>query len=300
MDLKKLNHAIVLAEEGSFARASNRLHLSQPALSRSIQTLEGYLGVKLFDRHPSGIWLTVPGKTLLARAEELLRSASGLRREAELIQGVKHGILSIGLGPVPSQMLLPAFVGRLFEESPRIKVHSIIQHRAYLLEALLRESIELFVSHIHKLDQHTNVVVEPVGSLKLGFFVRKAHPLADQKTITLDDLYDFPLASHTLDESRGDYKQVTQKVLDGWPGLLTCENILVLKSAALTSSTILMTAFALIEEELNTGDLISLPTDPLGLSPYTELGIVHLADRSLSPLASHVVETIRHHMSLNA
>ncbi|MEJ0048830.1 MAG: LysR family transcriptional regulator [Rhodospirillales bacterium] len=50
MDLKKLGHAVVLEEERNFARAAARVHITQSALSRSIQALEAELGVRLFDR----------------------------------------------------------------------------------------------------------------------------------------------------------------------------------------------------------------------------------------------------------
>ena len=55
---RRLTHLIALAEEGSFARAAERVHLSQPALSRSIQALEDELGMKLFDRAARGVAMT--------------------------------------------------------------------------------------------------------------------------------------------------------------------------------------------------------------------------------------------------
>jgi DNA-binding transcriptional LysR family regulator len=166
-----------------------------------------------------------------------------------------------------------------------------------LLEALLGESIEFFVSHIHNFSQLTSISVEPIGNLKLGFFVRKTHPLLKLRSIDLDQLYEYPLASHTRDESRSDYKQVMQSILGDWPGLLTCENILVLKSAALNSDAILMTAWALVEREVESGELLPLPTEHLGLSPSSNLGVIRLAGRSLSPLAGHVVAAIKSHLS---
>jgi DNA-binding transcriptional LysR family regulator len=65
MDLKRMKHAIALADELSFARAAEKLHLSQPALSRSIQTLEEDVGMLLFDRDNRNVALTTVGKVFM-------------------------------------------------------------------------------------------------------------------------------------------------------------------------------------------------------------------------------------------
>src|SRR5690554_6103639 len=75
IDLRKLNHALAIAEAASYARASERLHLTQSALTRSIQALESELGLQLFDRGKSGVRPTVDGEKILDRARYLLLQA---------------------------------------------------------------------------------------------------------------------------------------------------------------------------------------------------------------------------------
>ena len=65
MDLRKLRHAVFVADWGNFTTAAARLHLSQPALSRSIQTLEDELGLKLFERVAAGVVTTVAGASVI-------------------------------------------------------------------------------------------------------------------------------------------------------------------------------------------------------------------------------------------
>ena len=67
-DLRQLRHFVALAEHGHFARAAAAVHLSQPALSRSIQALEASLGCNLVDRHSRGISLTAHGSLVLEQA----------------------------------------------------------------------------------------------------------------------------------------------------------------------------------------------------------------------------------------
>lgn len=297
MDLKKLRHAIALAEEGTFAAAAKRVHLSQPALSRSIQALEEDLGLKLFDRHPGGVWLTVPGQILLQQARDVLRSANSLRREAELIQGVKQGILSIGLGPVPSHMALPALADGLFEKDVSVRIHVITQDRSHLLELLLDESIELFVSHTHALSAQSRIIIEPIGHFQLGFFVRHNHPILRHPSLSIKLLHEYPLASHTFEDSRDYSEQATRHVLAEWPRQLTNDSILGLKSAMPYSDMILFTARCLVADEIGAGKLVPLATEPLDLLPHFQMGIVRLAGRSLSPLAEHVTGLIRTYLS---
>ena len=75
MDLKRLGHLVALADECHFARAAERVHLSQPAFSRSIQTIESDLGMRLFDRESGQVKPTPAGAFLIERARRLLFDA---------------------------------------------------------------------------------------------------------------------------------------------------------------------------------------------------------------------------------
>src|SRR3982074_1764810 len=96
---RRLTHLIALAEEGSFARAAQRVHLSQPALSRSIQTLEEEIGLRLFDRAARGVAITSAGKLILWRARRVLFETRCLARDVELLKTHEFGQLRAGLGP---------------------------------------------------------------------------------------------------------------------------------------------------------------------------------------------------------
>lgn len=84
MDLRRLSHFIALVEEGRFAPAAERVHLSQAAFSRSIQALEERVGMQLVDRGPHGITLTQAGDVVLRRARELVFDSSCMMRDLAL------------------------------------------------------------------------------------------------------------------------------------------------------------------------------------------------------------------------
>ena len=81
-ELQQLRQVIALAEHGSFVRAAAALHISQPALSRSIQNLERHFGSELFQRSSVGVVPTDVGRLYIERARDLLRLAEDLERDA--------------------------------------------------------------------------------------------------------------------------------------------------------------------------------------------------------------------------
>lgn len=91
MDLRRLQHFVTIARLRSYHRAAEHLHLSQPALSRSIQALEAQYQVRLFDRGRGGIELTSIGAQLLKRAEDLLHNAGSME---ELLRGAAEGSMA--------------------------------------------------------------------------------------------------------------------------------------------------------------------------------------------------------------
>ncbi|MCU1476824.1 MAG: transcriptional regulator [Subtercola sp.] len=93
LDLRKLRYFVVLAEELHYGRASERLHLAQPVLTRQIRRLEDELGVQLFDRDSRGTALTASGVALLEHARPLLASAAALRNELAPVHSLRVGVM---------------------------------------------------------------------------------------------------------------------------------------------------------------------------------------------------------------
>lgn len=121
MDLYQLRTFVVVARERSITRASELLHLSQPAVSAHIKTLEDTLGLTLFERTARGMLLTREGERLLAKAEQTLAAQQELVDEARRIKGHLTGKLRLGAGgnaqPMPALLL-----ARLAELHPSVEV----------------------------------------------------------------------------------------------------------------------------------------------------------------------------------
>lgn len=123
MDFVQLRAFVTVAKEGNLTRAAEKLHVTQPAVSLQIKSLQEQLGLSLFTRQSSGMALTKEGKQLLLLAERLLQKEQEFRQQALLLQtnsNVVAGILSIGTILDPEFIRLGIFLKRLVELHPHL------------------------------------------------------------------------------------------------------------------------------------------------------------------------------------
>lgn len=127
MELRHLRYFIAVAEELNFSRAAERLHVSQPPLSRQIRDLEAELGVKLLDRDRQGVQLTQAGQAVLVRSRKLVHDAESLLAEARMRDQEGREELQIGYAPSPTSVVISEILARYHEMSPgaRITLHDL-------------------------------------------------------------------------------------------------------------------------------------------------------------------------------
>jgi DNA-binding transcriptional LysR family regulator len=122
MDIHQLKTFVTVAREGSITRASEILHLSQPAVSAHIKAIEDALGLALFERNARGMSLTPDGERLLAKAEQTLASHRELLEEATRIKGHVTGRLRIGAGNNASHEAVGRLLTTLAQRCPEVDV----------------------------------------------------------------------------------------------------------------------------------------------------------------------------------
>jgi LysR family transcriptional regulator, benzoate and cis,cis-muconate-responsive activator of ben and cat genes len=127
MELRHLRYFIAVAEELNFSRAAERLHVSQPPLSRQIRDLETELQVQLLQRDRQSVRLTPAGRALLARSRKLVQDAESLKAEAQTIGQGREQELQIGYAPSPTAVVIAEILARHHELSPgaRITLHDL-------------------------------------------------------------------------------------------------------------------------------------------------------------------------------
>ena len=118
MELRHLRYFIAVADELSFSRAAEKLHVSQPPLSRQIRDLETELGVKLLERSRQGVRLTRLGNGVLARSRTLVREAESFKAEARILDKRMHEELRIGYAPFPTALIIAKVLSSYHQLAP--------------------------------------------------------------------------------------------------------------------------------------------------------------------------------------
>lgn len=150
--LSELRVFVVAAEELSFSRAAERLHLSQSAVSQNIQSLEREFGVDLFERRGRSVRLTEGGQALLPMAQEV---SNAIQRMSEVMNGVEGevaGELIIGCSTTSGKYLLPNLVAAFRGQHPLVRVSIKIMARDEVIARLIDERLALGVAS-HKIEQ---------------------------------------------------------------------------------------------------------------------------------------------------
>jgi len=133
MELYQLRSFLAVAEAGNLTRAAEKLHLSQPALSAQIRSLEDELEVTLFERSSGGMTPTAAGRRLLAATEKVLAAAQSLRSEARALKGEVAGAVTVGTVSDPAFIRLGEFMAAAVERYPllQVELHHVISGDAF-------------------------------------------------------------------------------------------------------------------------------------------------------------------------
>jgi len=132
-----------VAEQASFRKASEALHLSQPAVSQHIHALEEELGLRLFDRSGTQTSLTPAGRLLLKYAERSARVLEEARSALAKLDGEVSGELRIGASTTVAQYILPRILGAFLKDNPRVTLSVESGNTEEIVALLLRDAILL-------------------------------------------------------------------------------------------------------------------------------------------------------------
>jgi len=191
VDLASLNAFIAIAEMGSFSLAADRLHLTQPAVSKRLATLETQLNVRLFDRLGREIGLTEAGRALLPRAYQILNVLDDTRRALTNLNGNVSGRLSLATSHHIGLHRLPPLLRTFTRRYPDVNLDIRFLDSEIAYEDVLHGRAELAVI---TLAPQTAAPVRAVNVWDdpLDFVVAPEHPLAQKSEISLADIAGYP------------------------------------------------------------------------------------------------------------
>jgi len=142
-DLRQLTAFTTIVATGSLGRSADALHVTQPALSRTIKRLEDELGAPLFERHSKGMQLTAIGQALLPHAALLLREAAHAAEEIAAMRGLAKGVIRVGAVGSIASLILPQAISEVLKKHPNLHVQVIEGVWDRLTEALIKHEVDL-------------------------------------------------------------------------------------------------------------------------------------------------------------
>jgi DNA-binding transcriptional LysR family regulator len=182
LNLRRLRYFVVVAEELSYGRAAERLHIAQPVLSRQITVLEQELGVVLLDRSTRGTALSSAGEALLAEAKGLLSSATALERRARI---AARGVQRFSIGFMPGLIVTP-MVQALNHQFPGLQVDVVRTSWDDQVEMIHDGRIDISVVRLPVATR--GLATEPLFTEARVVALAASHPLAAQETVAIADL----------------------------------------------------------------------------------------------------------------
>ncbi|WP_339733414.1 LysR family transcriptional regulator [uncultured Pseudomonas sp.] len=191
MDLATLNAFIAIAELGSFSEAAERLHLTQPAVSKRIASLEQQLSVRLFDRLGREVSLTEAGRALLPRAYQILNVLDDTRRALTNLNGEISGRLTLATSHHIGLHRLPPLLRAFTRAHPQVALDIQFLDSEVAYEEVLHGRAELAVITLAP-ESREPVHAVAVWDDPLDFVAAPEHPLARSQVISLADVAHHP------------------------------------------------------------------------------------------------------------
>ncbi|WP_102142224.1 LysR substrate-binding domain-containing protein [Mycobacterium hubeiense] len=199
--LARLSCFIAVAEELHFGRAAERLHMTQPPLSRQIQQLENELGVHLIDRTTRSVTLTPAGVAFLPDARRILQLAEGAALNVKRVPAGDLGTVVIGFTAASAHAVLPRLLDQAREQLPDVKLELREMVSAAQLEGLMTGELDLGMARPPL--KRPGIVSRPLLHEQLIVALPVAHPLLDiTRQLTLNDLDGQDLVMYSPVEAR--------------------------------------------------------------------------------------------------
>jgi LysR family transcriptional regulator, pca operon transcriptional activator len=195
--LRHLNTFAEVARLRSVARAAELLHVSQPAITKTIRELEHALGIALVTREGRGIRITHDGEVFLQHATTAL---AALRHGINSVSGERPDTsppIRIGALPTVSSHIMPPAMDRFLDDARGGRVEISTGDNDRLLEQLRLGELDVVVGRLAAPDRMTGLTFEHLYSEKIAFVVRPGHPLLAMKPFKPDALLGYPILMPT-------------------------------------------------------------------------------------------------------
>jgi LysR family hydrogen peroxide-inducible transcriptional activator len=186
MELHQLRYFCAVVEAGSFSRAAEQSHVSQPSLSQQIMKLEDELGTRLFDRLGRSVRLTETGQAFLPRARAVLRELEAARGDVAEQKDFVGGSVTIGVIPTVAPYFLPPRLTRFSRKFPQVRLTVVEEITPLLLDQVRGSKVDVAILALpirgHEFETFPLLAERLFAALPAG------HKLAKRRSLSLKDL----------------------------------------------------------------------------------------------------------------
>lgn len=289
MDIDNLKAFIAVCDSGSFSKAADSLHLTQPAVSKRIAALEKHYGSTLLDRIGKTITLTEAGKLLLPSARQITEEINRSKHAIQSLSGAISGELRLATSHHIGLHRLPPVLRAYTAQYPEVELDLHFMDSEQACSAIERGQLELAIVTLPR-QASVNLKTELIWLDPLKLVVGKTHPLAEKINITAKDLIEHSaiLPSHdtftrALVESKLKFKQSPPIALE----TNYLETIKMMVSIGL--------GWSVLPENMLTEDLVVLNLK--GFEITRHLGAVYHRKRTLSSASRAMLSLVEHFKS---
>lgn len=290
MDIQNIRAFLMVSETGSFSRAAEKLHLSQPAVTKRIQSLEQSLAIALFDRIGKSVQLTEAGRTLIPGCRRILNELEENLRRVSNLRDRPLGKLSLATSHHIGLHRLPPVLRQYAQDYPGVELDIHFMDSETACQRLIKGDIELAIITLPELND-SGLLMQPIWTDTLHCVISAHHGQANKIT-TLQQLIKLP----AILPSPG---TTTRNLIDRTLGLDEHTPLLL-------ETSYLETIKAMIETGLGWGVLPASMLDkslkPIKLkniNMYRELGAVTLKARTCSSPANAMLQALGVNQEVN-
>ena len=287
MDTQALKTFVDIAQSGSFSATAERLHLSQPAVSKRIAALEQQVGHKLLDRVGRRVMLTEAGSNLLPHAQQVLITLADATRSLSRLQDDVSGRLSLGTSHHIGLHRLPPVLRQFTQHYPDVDLDIHFMDSEQACDAVIDGSLEMAVVTLPP-EANALLSTQLLWPDPLDVIVGPAHPLADQREVKLTTLAAYPAVLP-------DEQTYTHRIIQ--TALARVNTQLHVRLATNYLETIKMLVniglgWSVLPRAMIDAEIVALQVP--GLHMQRELGCVRHRDRATSAAARAFMQTATH------
>ncbi len=285
-----LKYFCAVARAGSIRKASEELHVATSALSRQIQKLEDELGTPLFERFPKGLRLTRAGEEVLRHADATLHEFEILKGQIASLKGVKSGqVRMIALDSLLVKFL-PEQIMAFHAAHPGVDFRVQTGPHGRIAALVAEGEVDLGLTFNISHPDDTQLISDV--PMPLMAMVSKSHPLAKQRSVTLQECAQYNLLLQMDTEPIRSLIDIELSVLQRSGRILVTSNhLMMLRSLVKNGLGVAFYTPIGLMEEIAAGDIVGVPLEGTTLGEL-RLGILVPRRRQLTHAASAMVEQL--------